>query len=109
MKRRTTIILACIFLLGSVSMAFPQGEDYINKSMPPDNLILANFNALSPSFIGKQIIGKVEATKDIFHVFMLMSPKGGGGTLQAERFQLIRLDTNRWVIQSGTLLRVMMK
>lgn len=107
--KRTIIILACIFFLGSVSMAFSQGEDYINKSMPPDNLILANFSALSPSFIGKQIIGKVEATKDIFHVFILMSPKGGGGKIQAERFQLIRLDTNRWVIQSGTLLRVMGK
>ncbi len=108
--KRAIIILACsIFFWGSVFMAFSQGEDYINKSLPPDNLILTNFNALSPSFIGKQIIGKVEATKDIFHVFILMSPKGGGGNLQAERFQLIRLDTNRWVIQSGTLLRVMGK
>jgi hypothetical protein len=107
--KRAIIIFACISFLGIISVASSQGEDYINKSMPPDNLILTNFNALSPSFIGKQIIGKVEATKDIFHVFILMSPKGDGGKIQAERFQLIRLDTNRWVIQSGTLLRVMGK
>lgn len=82
------LILAVALFFGTPAL----GEEYVNKEFPSDEIMLKNIQRIYETENVFEFIGK-NVKDNSYEVFVKMS----GGTMITV-FRLLRLDTNRWVI-----------
>jgi len=90
------LILVCILCLSLVSLA--NGENYVSKDFPSDQILQNNYFKLNKRNIGS-FVGKYQGADGTYHV--LISNSNQNLPYQErylERISLRKLDTNVWIV-----------
>ena len=91
-----TFLLVSVLFLGTPAMA----EEYVSRDFPSNEIILKNFEV--KGFGDPQIFGKTGGN-NLFEVYFK------GDHRFVIKCDLIRLDTNRWILRVGSELKILQK